>query len=727
MKNTTKRNLLIGSICALGAVCFVGCASATTGKPVDFDDVSVVLDVNDSYILPVSMTDSNGFFHKMTYSAQTKDGRDVSLVGNKLIVTDVAGYVVTGTAKIGSKTYERTFSVNVTGMQVDVAVESVEQGAEVEIPVPEFYVASEISSDVSIESSVEYIAPTQNGKTMKIHGFELTETDDGFFAEIAGTYIVIWQAEYDGKLYQQEKTYAVKRETTQAHVLNSFDSPEAHPTIEASYQWHKEYKGEQGVMQFDTNTVWPQARLRIDHSITSYQQAGYKYVVLRMYFPDDAPTWSVISFGNPNDQFASSTTSITRGAWENYYIPAEAFYHSYAEVTNEDGGYMWSAKLFQAMKSEEFAVAYISDAWMSNDCPYGLLTDENNTSYLTAISTSEQAIIGDAKTKAALDSAIETKGYVLQLQSGGNWPKCYIEGANGHWLERARAFQETGADRYFTATMYMPEGMRWSSVRLGVAIGEPYVDSAIYSRSGAWVTHIIDLKPLYEYVLENDREVGIHFRTGNGAEFDETLRNVVYISKVAFVNDGDITIPESLANKITSGYQSTKVNYLLNNEEATLTDSTVRADLQEEINEKGGVVEIVSVGSPLTFIQGLNGNWLALAQSWKETGENRYFIVRMYFVQGMEWKTPRLGMAMGLDYECNSKTVIRTGEWINVVFDLKELYEKILETETSPTLYFRTESGANTIDGKAVAYVSQIQFKNERESGNWTGDIILPQ
>lgn len=727
MRKATKRKLLVTSLCSLGALLVVGCTEGKTGKPVNFDDVTATVNMNEAYVLPVAMRDTNGDYHKITYEVKTRDGEKVGLIENSIIATDFSGYIAKGTAKIGNKTYERTFTIGVTGLDIDSSAVAVSQGDEVELPVPDFYVSSVKQSNATLAMSVEYVAPMQNGKPMQIHGYQVPVTDDGFSADIGGTYTVTWQLEHDGEIYECEKTYVASKKAEQAHVLNTFDSPEAHATVEANYEWYKEFEGEYGVLQIDTITVWPQARLRIAHSITSYQEAGYKYVVMRMFFPEEGPTWTSMNFGNNKGAYVSATPTIVKGEWVNYYFDASAFYSSYANVTNENGGFTWNGKLYQSTMSEEGAVAYIADAWMETTCPYGVQGTQELNSQMTYLVNSEDALVKDSATQSAIAAEIADNGFVLQLHTSGNWPMWpggFIVGLNHHWKELAAAHALDGSNRYVTLKTYMPSGMKWGSVRLATSSSSIYSDSKVYSVSGKWVTHIIDLLPIYEYVLENDAEPWIYLRSGSACEYDGELGNVTYFSVCRYYKEGEIEIPETVAGKITSAYENTTVEFITDSEDAVLTDTAVRADLQAEIDDKGGILEITSTNGPLTYIQGLNGKWRALAENWKATGENRYLIVRMYFVDGMVWKTPKIGQASGTPvYYANYLQDITAGEWFDVVLDLSAIYELVLADESAnPWLYFRTE----IMSGEYTCYVSEVRFDDETD-GKWTGDIILPK
>ncbi|MBR7141347.1 MAG: hypothetical protein IKD03_04315, partial [Clostridia bacterium] len=124
------KNFLTLLLCVLVAcVMLVACQPAVDPvQLVGFEDVTWTAELGETYTLPAGTAlDTKDNDYRVTYTVKTKSGVDVTVSTNQFIVTDMAGYVITGVTDTlpDGTTKTRTITLNVEDKSApDIIVES---------------------------------------------------------------------------------------------------------------------------------------------------------------------------------------------------------------------------------------------------------------------------------------------------------------------------------------------------------------------------------------------------------------------------------------------------------------------------------------------------------------------------------------------------------------------------------------------------------------------------
>ena len=124
------KNFLTLLLCVLVAcVMLVACQPAVDPvQLVGFEDVTWTAELGETYTLPSGTAlDTKDNDYRVTYTVKTKSGVDVTVSTNQFIVTDMAGYVITGVTDTlpDGTTKTRTITLNVEDKSApDIIVES---------------------------------------------------------------------------------------------------------------------------------------------------------------------------------------------------------------------------------------------------------------------------------------------------------------------------------------------------------------------------------------------------------------------------------------------------------------------------------------------------------------------------------------------------------------------------------------------------------------------------
>lgn len=324
----------------------------------------------------------------------------------------------------------------------------------------------------------------------------------------------------------------------------------------------------------------------------------------------------------------------------------------------------------------------------------------------TVTSAAGAAITDDDTLTAALTSELATKESVYEMYSYGS-PWVSIWDLVKDFEEKRDEYAEDRLADYLTVRMYMPTGMTWNEVVYGNTVnatsGQQYQTSDTTIVADKWVNYAINLNGMFNYSISSESVPQNIIRTLTGANRVDNV-NVTYVS-AAEISDSPL---------ITGNAAENKYSIVENIDEAEVSEDD-RAAVSAELEDKGRLIKLSNPNAwGLYYIQGLNGNWLTQKAKFTATGAYRFLIVRMYFPEGMTWKTPRLGEASSDNYKSTSGTPITAGKWIDVKFDLNpDLYSKI--SDSNPWIYFRTNSGMNLVDGKNEVYVSEIRYAKDGE------------
>lgn len=727
----------------------------------NFKDSTVSADIGMIYYLENYVKDTAGNIYSLTASVKEKNGAGVS-VNQKLQgfeVTSGDGYIVEYTVAVADAEYTREVTIHTTGISVDTETEYIEKGTTVKLEAGEFVVSSK-AKDVSIEVEATY------SSVCEMNGYTIQQDEKSFIADICGEYHVTYTATYEGKKFQTVKKYIATQEY-EDHIIADFHSPVSSASIgtDITAEYYAEFKGETGAVKVVNNTdTWPRMTFNAIHSIQSYKDAGYKYVVFRMYFPKDETTWPEVRFGAPKGDTVI-LGEAEQGKWVEYFVSADLFYQYWTDNGPTEGASLWSDEAKDANGNPLIgATFYISEIRMAKE---GFLVESTGkeVSVKAIRSAKDASLKDDAVAKAITEELKRTKGaFLSEVKIGANGEeKAYpLFMLPMDFAEMKANYEKTGKGHLLKVRMYMPEGMEWEGVSYGLPRdGETkHAISRIEVKSGEWVDYIFDLSVFFEnntepygvicsqkgtqvkddqcivYVSgmefcdgdialfptdEKKVEKGTFIEMGIGSEDGWTVKYTSSDEKVATVDkDGNVTVigagkAEITVTLTTNGETQKKSCVVYSEGSNALTNGnnaiveSARKAVKEELKTATQVTEIVGNDWWKYLETGIDFD--EAKAEYKKDGSNRYLIVRMYTPKTYGWKDVCFGLAKhGEGRYVLSDTSVKEDEWVNYVIDMKAAYESDNPNDFWTIVKPHTEL-ENNDKGQWFTYLSYVGFK----------------
>lgn len=287
--------------------------------------------------------------------------------------------------------------------------------------------------------------------------------------------------------------------------------------------WVEEVAGEKGCIKLTSSSEWPQMRFNSQHTVASYQDAGYQYIVFRMYFPEEEDTWTSLTFGSAaSGGTRVSAGKIVKGEWKDYYFPAKTFYDNWSGTECKDVNYV---KLYSG-ESAKGAVAYLSEIRMEKTtnliANYNGWSDSNSFCYA--------AISGGTISNIA--EGFENEKPVMKFTLTSNTPRFRFSRGNGPKYED----YEAAGYKYIVFRMYFPENeSNVSAIKIQIVNDSNAIlqnsDTSITVEKGKWKDYYFPASYFYG-AKDSGKNTGIDFGSLKDVNGNTVSSGVAYLSEI---------------------------------------------------------------------------------------------------------------------------------------------------------------------------------------------------